>query len=275
MNESTGELSPCIKPQNQSELSNDLGKLFEALAKAQGEMQTAKKDQANPFFKSNYADLSSCWEAIRAPFSKYGLSIIQVPLIGESFSSKATYKDKQGNTKTYDVNGKTVIIKTVLGHLSGQFMSSVVEVQPTKTDPQGFGSAMTYARRYGLMAIAGIAPDDDDGNAASNTKPRQQSKPAPNKPPTRPPANLNNQKAKTYAPGPEMAPPPDMPPHKLDLGQYVMTKGANAGKTLNSIDKLKLDEWLKYMTDNGYTKGADYKQAELYLNQTAATATSY
>jgi len=124
--------------------SDNVNELFTALAKAQGAMGAAKKDANNPFFKSKYADLHSCWEAIRKPFADNALSIMQLP-------SK----------------GNTVILTTVLGHASGQWMSNVVELRPVKTDPQGIGSAMTYARRYGLMAIAGIAPEEDDGNGAS------------------------------------------------------------------------------------------------------------
>jgi len=259
MNESTGELSPCIKPQNQSENINELAG---ALAKAQSSINSPIKNQVNPFFKSKYADLNSIIDCSKKSLSSNGLAVTQLTLY---------------------IDNKFLLV-TKLIHSSGQWMQSQYPL-PANGKPQEIGSALTYARRYALSAILNVsADDDDDGNAASNNKPKTQalpprpkqvSKPAPIKPPTRPPANLNNQKAKTYAPGPEMAPPPDMPPHKLDLGQYVMTKGANAGKTLNSIDKLKLDEWLKYMTEKGFTKGADYKQVELYLNQTAATATSY
>lgn len=125
--------------------SAQLDKLFAALSKAQANMGAAKKDKSNPFFKSSYADLESCWDAIKIPFTEQGLSIIQLPMEG--------------------IN--TVKLQTVLCHSSGQYITSIVEVKPSKNDPQGTGSALTYARRYGLMAICGIAPEDDDGNAAS------------------------------------------------------------------------------------------------------------
>lgn len=150
------------------ENSEQLNELFGALSKAQGEMNSAKKDTKNLFFKSNYADLASCWDAIREPFSKHGLSIIQMPMPGKDFTAKSSYKDKGGNVKYFDISGQTVVIKTLLCHSSGQYMSSIIELQPTKVDPQGMGSALTYARRYGLMAMSGIAPEEDDGNAASN-----------------------------------------------------------------------------------------------------------
>jgi len=136
--------------------SDNLNELFAALAKAQGEMEGAKKDAKNPFFKSNYADLSSCWDSVRGPLSKNGLSVTQLP-------------QPTGNG--------VVIVKSVLGHSSGQWISSTIEMKPVKQDPQGIGSCLTYARRYGLMSLVGIAPEDDDGNAASTGNPGKQ-KPA-------------------------------------------------------------------------------------------------
>jgi len=125
--------------------SNELKDLFKALSSAQGQMLAAKADSENPYFKSKYADLKSCWDTIRKPLTDNGLSIIQLPTEGSM----------------------SVKIITVLAHNSGQWISNCVELKPTKNDPQGVGSAMTYARRYGLMAITGIAPEDDDGNDAS------------------------------------------------------------------------------------------------------------
>lgn len=121
--------------------SNTLDELAAALAKAQGEMMGAKKDSKNPFFKSNYADLASICEAIREPFSKHGLSYIQ----------------------TTEQDG-TVI--TTLLHSSGQWIRGRLKIDPVKKDPQGMGSALTYARRYALAAISGIAQIDDDAESA-------------------------------------------------------------------------------------------------------------
>ena len=139
------------------ERSPEIGKLAEALAKAQGEMENAAKDKDNPFFKSTYADLASIWGACRGPLSKHGLAVVQPPcLIG--------------------TDGKTYLT-TLLMHSSGEFISSIVPVEPVKRDPQGWGSAITYMRRFCLAAMVGVAPaekpteddidDDDDGNAAS------------------------------------------------------------------------------------------------------------
>jgi hypothetical protein len=130
--------------------SEQLGidKLAEALAKAQGEMHGAAKDRANPYFKSQYATLASVREAIREPFTKYGLSVTQ-PI-----------------TRTDD----GVKITTLLLHSSGQWISEEFDVPASKLDAQGLGSAATYGMRYSLQAIAGVAPDDasdDDGNHAT------------------------------------------------------------------------------------------------------------
>lgn len=125
--------------------SESLKELGAALAKAQAEMTGAKKDSNNPFYKSKYADLSVVWETIRAPLTKQGLCIIQ----------------------TTDLIEKGMILKTILLHASGEWISSIYPIEPVKRDPQGYGSAITYARRYALMAIVGVAPEDDDGNAAS------------------------------------------------------------------------------------------------------------
>ena len=138
---------------SQAEISNQpfhsspqLEKLFAAISKCQAQMEGAKKDSENPFFKSNYADLEACWAACRKPMTDNGLAIIQLTMPGV----------------------QTVKVQNVLCHVSGQWISSITEVTPVKRDPQATGSAITYARRYGLMAILGIAPEDDDGNASSH-----------------------------------------------------------------------------------------------------------
>jgi hypothetical protein len=137
------------------EKSAEIGKLAEALAKAQGVMQNAKKDSENPFFKSKYADLGCIIDAVRKPFADNGLSFSQ--LVEES-------------------NDDTAVVTTLLLHTSGEWLSSKLKLKPTKTDPQGIGSAITYARRYALSAIAGIASeDDDDGNKASEPAPTKES----------------------------------------------------------------------------------------------------
>lgn len=121
--------------------------LAAALCKAQAQMEGAKKDAANPHFKSKYADLASVWDAIRAPLTSNGLSVVQL------------LRSIQGGVE----------VETILMHASGQQISDVFAVPASKQDAQGYGSAATYARRYALMAMVGVAPEDDDGNAAVGT----------------------------------------------------------------------------------------------------------
>jgi len=129
-----------------SELINELAA---ALSKAQGQLAGAVKDSSNPFFKSRYADLSSVVEALRQPFANNGLSYIQ----------------------TTESHPDEVRVETILMHSSGQWISTgTLNVPVTKSDAQGYGSALTYARRYSLCLL-GVAPIDDDGNAAVVAKP--------------------------------------------------------------------------------------------------------
>jgi hypothetical protein len=125
--------------------SRDLNELAAALAKAQGEIEGAIKDRSNPAFRSKYADLGAVWDAIREPFSKNGLSVVQFPRR----------------------DGNSVEVETILLHSSGQWMSGTFSVPTAKQDAHGFGSATTYARRFSLSAVCGVAPVDDDGNAAA------------------------------------------------------------------------------------------------------------
>lgn len=126
--------------------SDQLNELSAALAKAQGEMQGASKDSENPFFKSNYADLASVWAACRGPLSKNGLSVVQT-------------------TGHFESNDNLSLLTTLL-HSSGQWIRGIMPVKPVKSDPQGMGSAISYARRYALAAIVGVYQVDDDAEGA-------------------------------------------------------------------------------------------------------------
>lgn len=138
--------------------SDTIVELAKAMSLAQGEMGGAHKGANNPFFKSKYADLGAVIEAVKEPFSKHGLSYVQFPI---------------------EDSGR-VGVETVLMHSSGEWMSNKFTVQLTKQDAQGAGSAITYCRRYGLQAVAGIPSEDDDGNAASPAASRPKvSKPNP------------------------------------------------------------------------------------------------
>lgn len=127
--------------------SDSIGALGAALAKAQGEIKAAAREANNPFFGKPYSDLSAVWDACREQLSKNGLAVVQ----------------------TTDNTENKIIVETTLIHASGEWISGKLFLAPTKNDPQGVGSAITYGRRYSLAAIVGVAPEgeDDDGNAAS------------------------------------------------------------------------------------------------------------
>lgn len=135
------------------EKSETIGELAKALCSVQGKLTGAKKDSENPFFKSKYADLASVWDACRILLNENGLSVVQ------------TNSPSGENTTTID---------TTLLHNSGEWISGSLEVPLTKNDPQGLGSAMTYARRYGLSAIVGVCPEDDDAESATKREPDKQ-----------------------------------------------------------------------------------------------------
>jgi hypothetical protein len=117
-----------------------------ALVKAQREFGPALKTSRNPHFKSKYADLSAVVEAVIDGLNNNGIALIQ-----------QTHECESG-----------VIVETLLIHESGEQISGGrLHVPASKQDAQGYGSALTYARRYSLMSTTGIAPEDDDGNAAS------------------------------------------------------------------------------------------------------------
>ena len=146
--------------------SEQINELAGALAKAQGAFPTILKSSDNPFFKSKYADLATIIDAVRKPLSDNGLSMVQLPVPTEK---------------------QEVCIETVLLHASGQWVSALMAVPVAKADAQGFGSATSYAKRYGAQAMLFVAAEneEDDGNAAAKAKPRPteaEMMPRPNKP---------------------------------------------------------------------------------------------
>jgi len=126
------------------QMSEQINEIATALAKAQAELKAASKDAENPHFKSKYADIASIIEALK-PLSKHGLAFAQFPETAE----------------------EGIIVSTLLMHTSGQWLRTDVPIPVSKADAQGYGSAITYGRRYGLQALCGLAADDDDGNAAA------------------------------------------------------------------------------------------------------------
>jgi hypothetical protein len=118
-------------------------------------MSDAKKDRQNPHLKTNYATLGSVWDACREPLTKHGLCVIQRVLPGE--------RDR-------------IRLETVLLHKSGQFICGIEDLPLTKpNDPQAYGAALTYARRYGLSAMVGVCPAED----LDNEPPAGNGRPAP------------------------------------------------------------------------------------------------
>lgn len=132
--------------------SDNLNELFAAVAKAQGEIKDPPFDMINPHFKSKFASLNAGLAEIRPIFSKHGLSITQWP----------------------SMNEKGHCVVTIIGHSSGQWIKSEMNLLLQKQDMQGIGAALTYAKRQMAFAAAGISgEDDDDGNSVS--KPPSQS----------------------------------------------------------------------------------------------------
>jgi len=146
--------------------SQDINELAAALVAAQAEFSAVPKGSNNPFFKSKYAALPDVVASASPVLAKHGLAVTQ----GISF--------QRGFSDGADVLHDT--LTTSLIHKSGQWIESEMLLHLPKQDPQGQGSAVTYARRYAYMAILGlVADDDDDGNAASRPKVQTQPKPAP------------------------------------------------------------------------------------------------
>ncbi len=186
--------------------SQTIGKLAEALAKAQGMMLNASKDKDNPFFKSTYADLASVWDACRVPLSSNGLCVTQAVSILEN----------------------KLILTTKLIHLSGEWMSSVIPITTAnnKTDPQAIGSAITYFRRFTLQSLVGVAPEDqdDDGNLANNKQPPVSPKKYPKK------HDLGPSETEGY--------PLATPPYRIPAGKH-------AKKAIEEIDRHELMRYIE------------------------------
>jgi len=124
---------------------DSITKVAAAFVKAQTAFGPALKSATNPHFKSKYADLAAVVEAVIDALNSNGIALMQ----------------------RQHPNDSGVCVETLLIHESGEILSAgMLTVPAAKQDPQGYGSALTYARRYSLMAACGIAPEDDDGNAA-------------------------------------------------------------------------------------------------------------
>lgn len=195
----------------------NIGELAKALAQAQSEMDHAAKDRTNPHFKNKYATLASVIDACRPALNRHGIAIVQL-VCGES--------------------AEVATVETMLLHASGQSISTRYSMPVTKQDPQGHGSAITYARRYALLAIVGLAADDDDGNDASRRGPAPE-------------------------PTPQAA-----PKSAASAERYVITSGPGKGKPFRDASAEELQGYgnvvLAVIEDKG--KAAHHARAEAIVD---------
>ena len=144
------------------EWSEQSDKISAALLAAQQELGPVRKDGRNPHFKSTFATLNAVWETCAPVLHAHDLFVVQAPALASA---------------------SVDTLVTEIRHKSGQFARGILRLNPVKDDPQGLGSAITYARRYSLCAMLGLMQSDDDGNEASRhtqrQKPTPKSSPAP------------------------------------------------------------------------------------------------
>lgn len=164
--------------------SESIAEIVKALVLAQGKMGDVRKTSMNPAFRSKYADLAAVVEAVVPALQSAGIAVIQ--------SASCDYRED---------GAAVVTVETMFAHSSGEWIKAALDLRPVKYDPQGVGSAITYGRRYQLLAMAGVAPEDDDGNSASgNVSAPANAAASPSKP-------KNNGKLTPPAAAPAAAPP--------------------------------------------------------------------
>lgn len=133
--------------------SESITTIAKSLVKAQKEMEGAKKGAKNPFFKSKYADYNAVLEACKSSLNDEGITILQP------------------HKMVIDGDQQVAFVETILLHESGEFISSETKIEVSKkNDPQSLGSAITYARRYGLQSLVALPSEDDDGESAMSRK---------------------------------------------------------------------------------------------------------
>jgi hypothetical protein len=153
--------------------SPTIGALAAALAKAQAAFAPVVKDRENPFFHSKYATLSSILDATRPALAAHGLAVVQR---SSALSDRAIVRRLDKDKKLVEVETIIVTVSTMIAHSSGEWIIDELRILSDGANPQAVGSAISYARRYGLAAMLCVAADEeDDGEAA-------QGRPAPAKP---------------------------------------------------------------------------------------------
>ena len=140
--------------------SDSIELISAALVAMQAESKHANYDSKNPHYKSKYASLAEVIDTVRPVLAKHGLAVLQLP----------GFRPDVGH-----------VMCTRIVHTSGQWIEEEMKLNPTKEDPQGLGSSITYSRRYSLPGVCLIASEeDDDGNEASRpVTPTAQSSVAP------------------------------------------------------------------------------------------------
>lgn len=175
-------------------MSESITELAKALCEVQKTKLFALTDKKNPFFNSKYADLSSVWSAIREPLTANGLSVVQTtetaskvanaeakvnamgvlfPSLGDDWKHLDVKDFKKRIDSVNRLFDEGIVIVTTLMHVSGEWIRGRLSLKPDDVTPQGFGSAITYGRRYALAAIVGISPEDDDAEKAMNREKKQ------------------------------------------------------------------------------------------------------
>jgi len=225
-------------------MSPNIGNLAAALAKAQGGFTFAAKTSEAPVFngkdsgggqrgKRTYADLAAVLDAVRKGLAENELAIIQTP-----------FSRQDGG----------VLLRTTLAHSSGEWIASEISFPVDRMGAiQGWGSALTYARRYALAAMVGIAQDDDDGEAAQAAEKARQRKPAQQPAP-------RQQAAPTPAPAPQPKQEGELDGDRLkalfarlrELGyeakeDCLIKLSEVLGRTVNSRKDLTIQEFHKFM----------------------------
>lgn len=150
------------------ERSDAINELVEAMSKAQLAITPPKKTQEAKIatrtggqYSYKYTDLAEVIEAVRKPLGDNGLVLFQVP---------------------HPTDDGSCLVETVLAHTSGQWISGLLRMSPVATDPQAYGSCLTYNRRYSALMILGLAPEDDDAEASMERPPQRKPPSAPEKP---------------------------------------------------------------------------------------------
>ena len=212
--------------------SESIENLAKSLIKVQSKLKGARQDSKNPFFNSKYADLSSVWEACRGLLAENELAVIQTTDIGENHQ---------------------LVVETILVHSSGEWISGQIPMILAKQDPQGIGSAITYGRRYGLSAIVGICPEDDDAESAMN-RPDSSAKPKAIIPKPKPQDTKTKILMEVFALATEKG-------YSPELARSIMIREFEVAES-KDLTLAQTKKFLKLLQDNDYTAEA-HEQSNL------------